>query len=140
MEDNIILLVLKKQLDIVLLEDISSEILVNEQVFKQKDYGDFNGFYDWLRNHDNKIVGLRYFLFEDYQFIIDSFRYLDYVETELTKQNNSILNIYFSEKRTFIDEISNDQLFIDNYIYKSELNEYAITFCLPDNGVDLIHT
>lgn len=132
--NNIILVVLKSTLEIVQLNDLSHKIILDGQEFTKKIKGDFLGFYDWLKNKEGNIIGLRYFLFEDYQFIIDDLALLhvNYLEIDSAVRYNSILYIYFSEEKDFIDKVSNDQLFGDNCIYKSELGEYAITFCLPD--------
>jgi hypothetical protein len=128
MREIALFLVFKRNLEIVLIEKITPTFFVNGELFSQKSSNDFNGFYDWLRDETEEIIGIRYDLFEDFAFLRNYISTLDYVNM----QDNLALQITFAGKLKFCEQMSDDKLFTDDYIYLSDLGNYGITFSLPE--------
>lgn len=132
-----VFLTLRQRLGIYEIRDAVPIITIGNQKFMRDDDEDTHGFYDWLKDSTRKIIGIRLFLFEDYQFVIDNFRTYEYVGSETTKLGNTLIYLYFSEQREFSDSLSDDQLFTGNYFYRSESREIAMTFEAPDVSLSL---
>jgi hypothetical protein len=76
------------------------------QHYQDSGFGDSTGLYDWLRNHVGTVIGVRYWPFEDTQFLCDALAPLPYVAVA---PDRSDLDIYFSDDRRFDPERSRDQ-------------------------------
>ena len=92
-------------------------------------YGSFLGFYDWLRNSEGQLLGVRFFPFEDFAFLFEITKQLEYVAVD---QECRWLDIYFSADREVDESISDDQGFGGNMILRSEDGNYALSFFAPD--------
>jgi hypothetical protein len=86
---------------------------------------DWTGFYDWLRNSEKKIIGIRYCPFEETEFICSIARELPY---SIVSKKNTWVEFYFSKDREYVSEFSADQQFTGNWILRSPSGKYAITF------------
>lgn len=92
--------------------------------------GDFIGFYDWLTDPDDRIIGVRQSFFEDIDSFSSMFSTYEYLEWN---PKGRVLSVYFSESRTIVESKSGDQDFGDNRIYRSLAGDFAISFALPDS-------
>jgi hypothetical protein len=104
-------------------EDVN--ILYDNKNFVEISIGHFNGFYDWLRNYSGLIIGVRYFPFEDSNFLLK-----ELVQLKYSKTDEHSIDIYFVEEqhRSINEDISDDQKFGGNRIFKSSEGKYLLTF------------
>ena len=107
----------------------SDKIFINEvkyiiDVHSKKNEG-FIGFFDWLREDESIIVGVRMCLFEHHNYN-SIFKELPYINST---NNDKWKEILFGENLIYDASLSGDQDFTNNYIYKSE-NGYLFTFGL----------
>lgn len=85
----------------------------------------FIGFFDWLRKNEAEIVGIRicYFEHHPYNSVLRSFPYVN-----VTNEGRWIELLFTSQSYDF--DLSGDQDFTHNYVYRSENGEYLFTFGL----------
>lgn len=109
---------------------ISTDILKIDGVFYSKDSSSnqndgFIGFFDWLRADENTIVGIRICYFENqpYNKLLISLPYMR------PTFESKCVELLFGES-TYVPDISGDQDFTNNYVFKSEGDEYLFTFGL----------
>ena len=92
----------------------SGKFRMGDRTYHEQGYGDWTGFYDWLRTTSGEIVGVRYSPFDETEFLIDavaSFRYVVVLESK------RCLEIYFSNVRGVDWRKSDDQEFGSNKIF-----------------------
>lgn len=121
----------------LLLEDADKEVIVSGITYKDKYLlGSYIGFYDWLRNNENSIIGVNFtpmnkedrFILE----IISNFKY-----TNLNNKGKAI-EIYFSEQKQYISNISSDQDFGYIQFLVSDNNNYAMTIDITQlNNIEI---
>ncbi len=111
-------------------ENILSDILEIDGLtykidFDSKENEGFIGFFDWLRVDESKIIGIRICFFEHHKYnsILNSYPYAD------SKNNGKWTEIIFQGSK-YREEISNDQDFTNNFVYKSEEGNFLFTFNL----------
>jgi hypothetical protein len=90
--------------------------------------GEWTGFYDWLRDHDRTLLGVRYWPFESTQFVIRIAKELSYVHVVEEK----CLEIFFSSHRASLDHLSSDQDFLYDPVYTSHSGACALAFSTED--------
>lgn len=85
----------------------------------------FLGFFDWLRLNESEIVGIRICYLEDqpYNDILRGFAYV------IPTFDNKCMELLFKGD-TYNFELSGDQDFTNNFVYKSENDNYLFTFGL----------
>jgi hypothetical protein len=93
--------------------------------YTDQGYGDFTGFYDWLRTPRGLVIGVRYYPVQEVEFLCKLAAHLSYVEID---PKTRIVTLYFSEDRGVEPSLSADQDFGDNQVYKSDAGEYGISF------------
>jgi|GEM_PF-4489811 len=124
--ESCLIVILKEEMVLVATSECPSESFVFESnYYKDIGYGDFTGFYDWLRNNDDQIIGVRYYPFKELEFLCDAIEHLSYIVIE---PKTKILSLYFSDDHGAEQYSSDDQDFGDNRVYKSDAGEYAISF------------
>lgn len=130
--DRCLIVVLKEEVELLLARECPERsFTVNNTVFKDVGYGDFLGFYDWLRNTQQRVVGVRHHVFDEFKLPFGRFKELPYAEVfEYPKVFS--LSLYFGADRDIEEQSSDDQCFTDNRVYRSELDEYAISFSVED--------
>jgi hypothetical protein len=96
-------------------------------------YGDFTGFYDWLRTDDGTIVGV------GFQPLIDEKDEIELLTNEFLKFSYIVksedvdeIDIFFSDNRKYNPSKSADQDFRNSRIYKSSDGEFAVSFGLRE--------
>ena len=92
--------------------------------FRDSGLGDWTEFYDWLRDSAGNILGVRYWLRSDTEFLIEYAKGKEYIQSESPRQ----IEIYFSERRGADAELSCDQDFLYDAIFRSDNGDYAIAF------------
>jgi hypothetical protein len=102
--------------------------LLNKTKYENTGRGEFLGFYDFLRNAADKVVGVRYFPFEDIQFLTEMLSGAANVEI---RADGKIWVFYFSEAQNFVESKSDDQCFGDNNLFKSKDGAFLLTFRAP---------
>ena len=87
------------------------KLRVGTKFYEDIGKGDWNGFYDWLRDENKKVIGIRYWPYRERKFIIEAIHGYPYVETEAEKCSK----IFFSSARVFVEELSADQEFGNDF-------------------------
>ena len=90
-------------------------------------YGDWSGFYDWLRSSEGSVLGVRYW--PDIWNLVNTLSRFQYVERSRT---GSYCEIFFSSRRDFDRKRSADQAFIYDKLFRSDSGVYAIAFELSE--------
>ncbi len=133
-----LIVILFPQLTVALSKTLPSQsFLISEGTFTDIGYGDWNGFYDWLRNKDGKLIGIRYWPFKEREFIFDILPSYSYMKVFPKK----CLEIYLSEEREYDEKLSKDQEFGNDILFSSRNKDYAITFStklLKDDDINTI--
>jgi hypothetical protein len=101
---------------------------VGETRYGDAGYGDWTGFYDWLRSPHGRVLGVRYCLQDYTEFLLGYTEKLAYV---LAKPSHYI-EVYFSDEREFDPRVSDDQDFLYSAIFRSSDGSYAIAFGAED--------
>ena len=94
--------------------------------YKDAGFGEWTEFYDWLRDSDSRILGVRYWLGSETEFLADHARELSYIQVNPSR----CIEIYFSERRVVNQSLSADQDFLYDAIFRSGDGEYAIGFAI----------
>lgn len=76
-------------------------------------FGDFSGFYDYLRNSSDEVVGIRFLPFEDCGF------------------HEKEMLLFASANENFDEKASDDQKFGDSRIYRARNGAILLTFPAP---------
>ncbi len=93
--------------------------------FDDEGFGDLTGFYDWLRNAEGLVIGVRYLPADELNFLLEELSELPYAEVDWRIRS---VEFYFSRDRSVDASISNDQEFGDNRLLRSSSGTIAISF------------
>jgi hypothetical protein len=110
--------------------------LVGNKQYLDAAFGEWTGFYDWLRDTDGNLLGVRYAPSEDTEFLIERVTNLSYVKADPSRD----IEIYFSQKRTVDAKHSCDQAFLYDAIFHSDDGDYAIGFGIEELSETDIYT
>jgi len=102
--------------------------VVGDKRYLDASFSNWTGFYDWLRDADGNLLGVRYTPFEDTEFLIEHTSRLAYAQTDPPRD----IEIYFSEKRSFDEKRSCDQEFLYDAVFRSDDGDYAIGFGIEE--------
>jgi hypothetical protein len=91
----------------------------NDVIYHDITNGDSNGFYDWLRNSNDEIVGLRYSPHVEKNFLLQQVNRFSYIEVI----PGDCFMIYFGIHRNFDPTKSVDQDFGGDVFYCSASND-----------------
>ncbi len=86
--------------------------------------GEWTGFYDWLRDADHRLLGVRYWPFESTELVITRATELAYVSTNKQRY----IEIFFASERHVKQEFSKDQEFLYDPVYVSPSGGCALAF------------
>src|SRR5207248_2896449 len=81
-------------------------------------------FYDWLRDADQRLLGVRYWPFESTELVIARSTELAYVSTNRQRY----IEIFFANERHVKQELSKDQEFLYDPVYVSPSGGCAVAF------------
>jgi hypothetical protein len=124
-----LLVILRSKL--ILAKDLKwplNSFAIGDRSFHDAGFGEWTAFYDWLRDSEGKLLGVRYWLEKDTEFLIDHCRGLSYVQTTPSRH----IEIFFSDGRAVDPKLSCDQAFLYDAIFYSDDGEYAIGFGIED--------
>jgi hypothetical protein len=132
MKKDFLFIVLESEIKVFINSNLSEKertLSYDNIEFKEIPIGHFNGFYDWLRDFTGRIIGVRYFPFEDSNFLLN-----ELVELNYSKIDKDSVDIYFvdEEHRLINEDISDDQKFGENRIFKSATGKYFLTFDITE--------
>ncbi len=105
---------------------------VGDKRYHDAGFGAWTAFYDWLRDSEGKLLGVRYWLEQDTEFLVDYTKPLGYVQAVPARH----IEIYFSERRAVDPKLSCDQAFLYDAIFRSDDGEYAIGFGVEELSDD----
>ena len=97
-------------------EILDKRFLLDGIEYNDRAFGDFSGFYDYLRNSSGEVLGIRFSPFEDCGF------------------HDKELLLFASANEDFDKETSDDQRFGDNKIYQARNGAILLTFPAPDEA------
>jgi hypothetical protein len=132
-----LLLILRSQL--TLAKDLKRPLksfVVGKKQYHDAGFGEWTVFYDWLRDSDGKLLGVRYWLEQDTEFLVDYTKRLGYVQAVSTRH----IEIYFSERRAVDPKLSCDHAFLYDAIFRSDDGEHAIGFGVEELSDDNLRT
>jgi hypothetical protein len=120
-----LLVALLPEIDLRLLAECPGEVYqAGDRLFRDQGFGDWTGFYDWLRDARGEIIGVRYWPFADTQFVTDRVRDLSYARV--------------AADRSFVEirlrpgdpdqQGSDDQDFGNNRLLTTSAGELALSF------------
>ena len=97
--------------------------------------GEFTGFYDWLRDSEGQLLGVRYWLDGTTDFILEQHRSLPYV-----RDAGGAIEVYFGLSRAVDALKSADQEFLFSAVFKSLAGVCALAFDIEGLGTaDIDH-
>ena len=102
--------------------------VVGSKRYHDAAFGNWTGFYDWLRDARGSLLGVRYTPFNETEFLTERTKGLAYVKSDPPRH----LEIYFSDRREFDDTRSCDQEFLYDAVFRSDDGEYAIGFGMEE--------
>ena len=103
--------------------------------YRDAGFGEWTEFYDWLRDFESNLLGVRFWLSSETEFLADYAKELPYIQIDPSRY----LEIYFSERREIDQSRSCDQDFLYDGIFHSDDGQYAIGFGMGGlNETDLV--
>jgi hypothetical protein len=93
-------------------------------VYQDVGLGEWTGFYDWMRQSNGDLIGVRYTPLADNRELFESTRSLGYTKADASKG----LAIYFDAMQVVDDQRSCDQEFQYDAVFKSDEYGWAIAF------------
>lgn len=119
---------------IVTLDDPPSVVLLHNgdgipeivgERYTDSGFGPFTTFYDWLRDDEHRVVGVRFWPYQEAAFLLDVV--VDLPNATVV-EDQEYAEVFFSAGREFRPEISTDQDFGENYVLSSPSGGYALAF------------
>jgi hypothetical protein len=104
------------------------DFVVGDRRYRDANFGEWTGFYDWLRDVEGNVLGVRYTPLEQTEFLTQELKGLAYVKVDPPRH----VEIYFSEHRAVDPKLSCDQAFLYDAIFRSDDGEYAIGFGMEE--------
>ncbi|PWQ94301.1 hypothetical protein [Leucothrix arctica] len=104
---------------------------VNQKSIDACKFDGFLGFYDWLINSSDDVIGV-YLMLADHSKNILS--YISGFENISIEADGSGVFIFFSENKDFDESRSNSESFGCNRLYTTESGQIAMSFELPEVG------
>jgi hypothetical protein len=101
---------------------------LNGKEYRDAALGEWTGFYDWLRAADGTLLGVRYWLNEETEFLTQEAEGLPYANVDPSR----FVEIYFSDRRDIEPQQSADQDFLYDPVFRSDDGEYALGFAIKD--------
>ncbi len=124
-----LLVAFRSRLTLALVNECSGDkFQMGDRRYRDKGYGDWTGFYDWLKDSDGKILGVRYWPFREIHLPIKKLFQLPYV---VVAKDRSYIEIYFSNDHQVDAQCSDDQDFGANKVFLTDQSELAISFRRP---------
>lgn len=100
------------------------ELILGGVRYRDAGYGEWTGFYDWLRDNKGRVIGVRYWP-DDPQFLLDILPLFPYA---MIPDNKFYVEVYFSNTRAVEKKKSHDQDFLFDKLFVADNGDYAIAF------------
>jgi len=104
------------------------QFLLDDKLFRDAGEGDWTGFYDWLRDENANLLGVRHWPFENTEFLITLVEKLSYARV----QPKHSFEVFFSQQRKVCDSLSCDQDFLYNPVFKADDGDCAVAYGIED--------
>ena len=114
-------------------DDAPSAIVYKNQIYKYAGTQEWNGFYDWLRNYRNEIIGVRYFPFEDFKELASLVNRLTDCKVNTNDKGAVWFDLFFTSDRNVNEKISDDQDFGGNWLFETESGDKAMSLIFKDD-------
>jgi hypothetical protein len=102
-------------------------LVIDDKYYRDCGFGDFTEFYDWLRNSLGEVVGVRYYLAGDTEFLFEYGERKTYMVAS-DRGTFKYIEIYFSDIRDVDPLLSGDQGFLYDPVFRSDDGHIAIAF------------
>lgn len=122
---NTLIVVLAPERPIVFVAAVGDAFEHAGRCYRDAGLGEFTGFYDWLRDADGGIIGVRYLPFEASRAVCDAVAAFPYVDVTADRLS---LAVFFSTEHAFDPASSGDQAFGGNRVFVAANGDYALTF------------
>jgi len=100
------------------------------QLYRDAALGEWTGFYDWLRDSNSVLLGVRYWFNEGTELLVQKANALGYIRVDPSRY----IEIYFSDRRDIEPKLSSDQEFLYDPVFRSDEGEYALGFAMEGLG------
>jgi hypothetical protein len=127
-----IILILDNKLKIKYIDQLLPKLRIDHVDFINELESDFIGFYDWLRESDDVIKGVRLVPFDFAEEALTQIPNRPYIQ----KLHDYGLELYFTDEGNYVDQISCDQDIGRTKLYKSGASDYAIGFNIKNLSFD----
>jgi len=127
MENRLLIVTVSPTPRVKLISWPTSRVAIDDESFEEAGAGDTNGFYDFLRLPQGGIVGVRFTPFVEHSDICDSATPGPGLRVTGTAPTASV-ELFWSGDHAYSETLSADQFMDYNYIFKSPLQTYAVTF------------
>lgn len=138
MENRLLIVTISSKPKAKLIPVNTNKVEIGDQLFEEIGLGDTNGFYDFLRQPDGHIVGVRFAPFIELAYIFDSAIAGSGLRITGAAPTAS-LELFWESVTNYDHDLSADQFFDYNYIFRSSLGRFAVSFGfshLPQNDID----
>ena len=99
----------------------------NDEIFENSNFGEWLGFYDWLRDKDERVIGVRLYFGEKTIYFPFNRPFFN-VEIDLIKL---LLHAFFTDNKSIDEAKSEDQDFGENSLYLGKNGSIGISFHGP---------
>jgi len=127
MEHRLLVVTIASRPSVKLIANSTTRIEVDDQIFEEVGAGDTNGFYDFLRQPNGNIVGVRFAPFVELSQICDLAIPGPGLRINGVSPTAS-LELFWGDATEYDHASSADQFFDENYIFKSSSGMFAVTF------------
>lgn len=127
MERKLLIVTISSEPRTRLITGTPSKVEIGHELFEETGAGDTNGFYDFLRQPDGKIVGVRFSPFIEFSDICNPAS--QGVGLRITgAAPTASVELFWKGAANYDPAQSSDQFFDQNYIFRSESGRFAVTF------------
>jgi hypothetical protein len=129
MSDHVLLVTITPTPQARIISWPATQVTVGDETFEDTGAGDTNGFYDYLRTAEGRIIGVRFMPFVEHAHLCEAA--IPGAGLRITGAPPATsLELYWGVEREFEDTRSADQYFDLNYVLRSPVQTYAVTFGL----------
>jgi hypothetical protein len=104
------------------------KVQIGGKVFEEIGAGDTNGFYDFLRDRDGNILGVKYSPFLGLSYLCDSAVSGDGMRVINPHTSKASLELFWGSAASYDPVLSEDQFFDYNYVFSAADGSFAVTF------------
>lgn len=129
-----VMLSLSSAPNLLVREIFPDQMIVCGETFNRVPGEEMLGFYDWIRDNDKEIIGVRLVLSDPGFLDLGQFSKLKNVcVNQVGSSPEPHLQIFFDASRNPCEEYSDDCDFGGNYLYVGDGGTIILTFCAPQD-------